>query len=132
MLQVSSTVKKKKKKSRKSSYFLWLQCPRTNNLAPQHTIPSLYILYDRSLYCHLCQGALRSAVTVTVLCQLCLAAQLLLCSQSWQANMLIEFISLSFDRQLKRDSTALHSHYAVSGGAANSKTMMTGFAIREH
>jgi hypothetical protein len=47
--------------------------------------------------------------------------------------MLIEFISLGFDRQLKQDSTSALQHCkAISWGTANSKKMMTGFAIREH
>lgn len=50
--------------------------------------------------------------------------------------MLIEFISPGFDRQLKQDSAAALQRckaiIAISGGAANSEEMMTGFAIREH
>ena len=92
------------KKCHLSSHCLLLESIITNNLSNCAYIPMSVHLYYWSLQCHHCQGALRS--TEAVLCQLRLAAPLLLGSQSWQANMLIEFISPGFDRQLKQDSTS--------------------------
>lgn len=99
------------KKCHLSSHCLLLKSIITNNLSNCAYIPMSVHLHYWSLRCHHCQGALWS--TEAVLCQLRLAARLLPGSQSWQANMLIEFISLGFDRQLKQDSTSALQHCAA-------------------
>lgn len=104
MPKVGPTVKK----CQLSSHVLLLKYIITNNLSNSAYIPVAVHLHYWSLRCHDCQGALWS--TAAVLCQLRLAAWLLLGSQSWQANMLIEFISPGFDRQLKQDSTSALQH----------------------
>lgn len=100
MPEVGPTVKK----CHLSSHFLLLEYIITNNLSTSAYIPMSVRLHYWSLWGHHCPGALRR--TAAVFCQLRLAARLLLGSQSWQANMLIEFISLGFDWQLKQDSTS--------------------------